>query len=167
MPVHLATLLRIRKISSTNVNKSYIRKIPKTNNLAENTTHQSNPDQYWSRPICDIYWKRLTKDYMCIINLGAKFKFTVSYRKDWNKSLKLSQVSNFEMTMTFKVFVLIFAVLFGLVGPSFAAWGFGSSDPGKVLLKDVQVLTLHSGKMKTGKIDYIFILIHNSWYDYF
>ena len=71
------------------------------------------------------------------------------------------------MTMTVKVFVIVFAVLLGLAGPSLAAWGFGSSDPGKVLLKDVQVLTLHSGKMTTGKIDYIFILIHNFWYDHF
>ena len=31
-----------------------------------------------------------------------------------------------------------------------AAWGFGGKDPGKVRLKDVQVLTLKDGKMTTG-----------------
>jgi hypothetical protein len=31
------------------------------------------------------------------------------------------------------------------------AWGFGSSDAGKVLLRDVQVLTLRSGHKTTGR----------------
>ena len=57
------------------------------------------------------------------------------------------------MTVALKVAISL-AILFGLLGPSLAAWGFGSTDPGKVLLKDVQVLTLHSGKMTTGKIDF-------------
>ncbi len=53
-----------------------------------------------------------------------------------------------------KSFLIIsLAVLVCLVvTPTLAAWGFGSSDPGKVLLRDVQVLTLHSGKMTTGKL---------------
>ena len=31
------------------------------------------------------------------------------------------------------------------------AWGFSSDDPGKVLLRDVQVLTLRAGQMTTGR----------------
>jgi hypothetical protein len=34
---------------------------------------------------------------------------------------------------------------------SLAAWGFGGSDPGKVRLQDVQVLTLKQGHMTTGR----------------
>ena len=36
------------------------------------------------------------------------------------------------------------------IDPGVAAWGFGN-DPGKVLLRDVQVLTLKSGQMSTGR----------------
>ena len=32
-----------------------------------------------------------------------------------------------------------------------AGWGFGGNDPGKVKLRDVQVLTLKDGKMTTGR----------------
>ena len=42
--------------------------------------------------------------------------------------------------------IFIFAVTLSL---SNAGWG-SSNDPGKVLLRDVQVLTLKSGQMTTG-----------------
>jgi hypothetical protein len=43
-------------------------------------------------------------------------------------------------------------LLFLLPACCLAAWGFGGgSGDGKVLLKDVQTLTLHHGKMTTGR----------------
>ena len=48
-------------------------------------------------------------------------------------------------------FILALVIVATLTTPTTAAWGFGSSDPGKVLLRDVQVLTLHDGKMTTGR----------------
>jgi hypothetical protein len=50
----------------------------------------------------------------------------------------------------FKFVLLTLVMLTTMANPSKAAWGFGSSDPGKVLLRDVQVLTLYDGKMTTG-----------------
>ena len=54
---------------------------------------------------------------------------------------------------TFKAINWLFAliVVSVVIQTSSAAWGFGGSDPGKVKLKDVQVLTLKDGKMTTGR----------------
>ena len=47
---------------------------------------------------------------------------------------------------------LVFLILLStIISQASAAWGFGSKDPGKVLLKDVQVLTLKAGQMTTGR----------------
>ena len=47
---------------------------------------------------------------------------------------------------------LVFLILMStIISQASAAWGFGSKDPGKVLLKDVQVLTLKAGQMTTGR----------------
>ena len=48
--------------------------------------------------------------------------------------------------MKLKIFII--ALFFNV---SNAAWGFGSKDPGKVMLRDIQVLTLNSGKQTTGR----------------
>jgi hypothetical protein len=47
--------------------------------------------------------------------------------------------------MLFKVFIFVLTL-----NLSNAGWG-SSNDPGKVLLRDVQVLTLKSGQMTTGR----------------
>ena len=47
--------------------------------------------------------------------------------------------------------MLTIFLIFGLCSQTLAAWGFGSKDPGKVLLRDVQVLTLKNGQMTTGR----------------
>ncbi len=52
---------------------------------------------------------------------------------------------------TSTVRLLIAAILVASLPGCLSAWGFGSSDPGKVLLRDVQVLTLKSGQMTTGR----------------
>lgn len=49
-----------------------------------------------------------------------------------------------------KILLCIYLIIC-LVVPSWGAWGFGASDSGKVLLRDVQVLTLQAGKMTTGR----------------
>merc|ERR1719411_817222 len=47
---------------------------------------------------------------------------------------------------------LVFLILLStIISQASAAWGFGSSDPGKVSLRDVQVLTLKAGQMTTGR----------------
>ena len=46
--------------------------------------------------------------------------------------------------MLFKVFIFVLTL-------NLSNAGWGSSDPGKVLLRDVQVLTLKSGQMTTGR----------------
>lgn len=51
---------------------------------------------------------------------------------------------------TTTIIVLAATLLLISTNPCIAAWGFGS-DPGKVLLKDVQVLTLRTGQMTTGR----------------
>ena len=56
------------------------------------------------------------------------------------------------MAIVKPAFLLAVVILTSLSQPSTAAWGFGSSDPGKVLLRDVQVLTLHDGKMTAGEL---------------
>ena len=53
-------------------------------------------------------------------------------------------------TMWSSASVMVLVVILGTIFiNSTAAWG--SNDPGKVLLKDVQVLTLKAGKMTTGR----------------
>ena len=47
--------------------------------------------------------------------------------------------------MLFKIFIFVLTL-----NLSSAGWG-SSNDPGKVLLRDVQVLTLKSGQMTTGR----------------
>ena len=50
------------------------------------------------------------------------------------------------------IHVLLCTVILSLaISSASAAWGFGGNDPGKVKLKDVQVLTLKDGKMTTGR----------------
>jgi len=52
--------------------------------------------------------------------------------------------------MMSKTSILVLVVILSTIFIN-AAWGFGSKDPGKVLLKDVQVLTLKAGQMTTGR----------------
>lgn len=47
--------------------------------------------------------------------------------------------------------ILLPTFILACLSPTNAAWGFNSNDPGKVLLRDIQVLTLKSGQMTTGR----------------
>ena len=50
--------------------------------------------------------------------------------------------------MKFSTHILVLTILAVSVPDTLAGWG---NDPGKVLLKDVQTLTLRDGKMTTGR----------------
>ena len=47
--------------------------------------------------------------------------------------------------------LLSLLIMSHMVAKGSAGWGFGGNDPGKVKLRDVQVLTLKDGKMTTGR----------------
>ena len=75
-------------------------------------------------------------------------KFTAKVAK---KSGSKNVVQQFFLDMTNFVNMIMKIFIFALtLSLSNAGWG-SSNDPGKVLLRDVQVLTLKSGQMTTGK----------------